>query len=34
MNFKHFQKLIFAILPGIIVAGLIFGANAFYESGD
>jgi len=34
MNSKIIKKVLLAILPGIIVAGLIFGANAFYESGD
>jgi hypothetical protein len=31
MNFHRISKLIKAILPGIIVAGLIFGANVYYD---
>jgi hypothetical protein len=31
MNFNRISKLLKTILPGIIVAGLIFGANLYYD---
>ena len=31
MNFKTIKKILIAVFPGIVVAGLIFGANLYYD---